>query len=153
MFIWFSLPMTFDLLRALLGPLSRPACLTGIFLKNVTSFNVSLIMVALTSTKLTFIFAFKRIPIMDDKFWANFLYMTTSLISVLASACRFYQPGRPVLNEVIYFDQRKHLQLHRFFILLHFSLFALDTTMKIGRTKSRKSSYMTQCSPPALACT
>ena len=38
---------------------------------------------------------------MDDKFWANFLYMTTSLISVLASACRFYQPGRPVLNEVI----------------------------------------------------
>ena len=112
MFIWFSIPMFLDLLRALFGPFSRPACLTGIFLKNVTSFNVSLIMVFLTSTKLIFIFAFKRIPIMDDNFWANFLYMTTSLISVLASAFRLYQPGRPVLNEVILliFNYYVHLQ-------------------------------------------
>ena len=112
MFVWFAMPMSLDLLRALLGPLSRPACLTGIFLKNVTSFNVSLIMVVLTSTKLIFIFAFKRIPIMDDNFWANFLYMTTSLISVLASAFRLYQPGRPVLNEVILliFNYYVHLQ-------------------------------------------
>ena len=49
---------------------------------------------------------------MDDNFWANFLYMTTSLISVLASAFRLYQPGRPVLNEVILliFNYYVHLQ-------------------------------------------
>ena len=103
MFICFAMPMFLDLLRALFGPFSKPACLTGIFLKNVTSFNVSLIMVFLTSTKLIFIFAFKRIPIMDDQFWAHYIYTTTSLISVLASSFRLYQPGRPVLNEVMLF--------------------------------------------------
>ena len=100
MFIWFAMPMFLDLLRALIGPFSGPVCSAGVFVKNVTSINVSLIMVCLTSTKLIFTVAFKRIPIMDDQFWANFLYMTTSLISILASACRFYQPGRPILNEV-----------------------------------------------------
>ena len=102
MYLWVIIPMSLDLVRALAGPLPRELCSFGVFMKNVISINIVLILVTLTFTKFVIIFAFKSIPVMDDKFWATFCYASTSLISIVASGCRFYQPGRPILNEVIF---------------------------------------------------
>ena len=100
MFLYYAFPMLFDTLRSLMGPFPRPICKLSVFIKNVSSINVALMSIALSFTKVLFVFYYKTIPVMEDNFWARFIYMTCSMVSMLASFSRLYLPGRPILNEV-----------------------------------------------------
>ena len=111
MFLYYAFPMLFDTLRSLIGPFPRLICKISVFVKNVSSINVALMSVALSFTKVLFVFYYKTIPVMEDNFWARFIYMTCSMVSMLASFSRLYLPGRPILNEV-----RKHHSLSLPFI-------------------------------------
>ena len=99
--LMFGFAMFLDLIRALMWPFPWAFCIISVFIKNVTSINISLITLTLTTTRFIFIFGFKRIPIMEDRFWAMLLYAITTMISFFASAIRFYLPGRQTLNEVL----------------------------------------------------
>ena len=99
----FGFAMFLDLVRALMWPFPWAFCIISVFIKNVTSINISLITLTLATTRFVFIFGFKRIPVMEDRFWATLLYMVTTMISFFASAIRFYLPGRQTLNEVTLF--------------------------------------------------
>ena len=116
--IMFGFAMFLDLVRALMWPFPWAFCIISVFIKNVTSINISLITLTLTTTRFVFIFGFKRIPVMEDRFWATLLYMVTTMISFFASAIRFYLPGRQTLNEVTLFLLQNLFRAESSFFLL-----------------------------------
>lgn len=96
-----ALPTTIDLIRILFGPLPLGICNLGIFGKNLFFASVSLLTVAATVTKFTFVCIFKSIPVMEDQFLSFYLFFSINIFSCLISFSRLYLPGRPLLNQVI----------------------------------------------------
>lgn len=101
MCLYFAIPVTIDTLRALIGPMPVILCKASLVVKNIVTYNVSQISLAITVTKFAFLCIYKSIPVMEDNFLSTVAIVVINTISILATAGRFYLPGRPVLNEVL----------------------------------------------------
>ena len=100
MLIWYFLVTGTDSLRAIIGPLPNFICFSNVFLKNLIHCNILLTVLAITSTRFMFVCIYKSIPTMDDDFFANFLYRSINLISLLLVSIRVKSPGKYPLNYV-----------------------------------------------------
>ena len=74
--------------------------MSNIFLKNLLCCNMLLTVLAITSTRFMFVCIYKSIPSMDDDFFANLLYRSINLISLLLVSIRVKSPGKYPLNYV-----------------------------------------------------
>ena len=101
MLIIFIFPMTIDTMRVFFGPLNFYVCTFGVFIKNVQAINICFITLTITITKFVFVFIYKSIPVMEDNFLSTFIYLTSNMVSILATLSRMYLPGRPIFNQVI----------------------------------------------------
>ena len=100
MLIWYFFVTGMDSLRAVIGPLPNFICFSNIFLKNLLCCNMLLTVLAITSTRFMFVCIYKSIPSMDDDFFANLLYRSINLISLLLVSIRVKSPGKYPLNYV-----------------------------------------------------
>ena len=87
-------------MRIIFGPLPRPVCMVGIFLKNFYMHALAMNQFFKVCFKFSVAFYFKSMPIMDDNFLNLFLNLVYTVISSVIIFAKFYSPGRPVFNEV-----------------------------------------------------
>ena len=121
----FGIAVFLDLIRALSWPFPWGFCIIVVYIKNFAYLNIGLITLTMTTTRFVFIFFFKRLPIIEDKFWANLFYAVTSMISLLATASKFYLPGRQTMNEV-YICMKLTLQIFRYSNIIYKFHFTAD---------------------------
>ena len=96
----YQLHSAIDVARAIYGPMPSPICTFEIFVINFLHINVSLIIVAVTGTKFTYVCIYRSIPTMEDGFISTYVYLTSTMISILGAIAKLIVPGRPLMNHV-----------------------------------------------------
>ena len=100
MIAYCALPMTFDTIRCIFGPLPLPFCTLAHFTKQMIFLNVSQITMILTCTKFAYIFIFKSIPTIEDNLVSVFIYIMVNIMSFLAVFSRMMLLKRPLVHQV-----------------------------------------------------
>lgn len=104
-YVWFqgiiyALSTTIETSRAFFGAFPKPVCLANILIKNVAFSNACLISATITAVKFSFVYVFRCVPVLDDKFLSKFFIICFYMISILAGLTRTFLPGKPIMNEV-----------------------------------------------------
>lgn len=85
-----------------MGPMPEVLCRLSVFLQVLSCIGTSLIVFSVVSTRFAFAFVFKRIPVMDDDFWAKVINMSVLLWSTLATTAKYYVEERTMIVEVTF---------------------------------------------------
>ena len=88
--IYYVIAGGIDATRVVFGPLPVVVCKFGAFLKVLTVTKFCLLSFAMTLTKFVFINVFNSIPVMDDTFLTFVINSNITLMTILATAAKFY---------------------------------------------------------------
>ena len=134
----------------MVGPLPRPVCMVGIFVKNFYIHSLMMNNLIRNCCRLSIVFYFKSMPVMNDNFLSLFFNLAFTQASVIIIFAKFYSPGKPVLNELVctgtFYDQWVLEESHKFsripyrFALLTILLrLVLYTAEKVWKTQDSAS--------------
>ena len=86
--------------RTVFGPMPNWLCQTGTFFTVFCPMNLALTSLAITTTKATFVYVFKSIPVMDDNFLRFSFQLIQNVLVILATAAKFYLEEKTTITSV-----------------------------------------------------
>ena len=87
-------------IRILYGALPIGVCKFSSFVQMVTILNICHLTILISGTRFAFVYIFKSVPAMDDKFLSIFLMILVNSWSVLAAISKIYINEKALMSEV-----------------------------------------------------
>ena len=87
-------------IRAIAGPLSPGWCRFAATVAAITVSSLCLFALAISGIRFAFIFVYKTIPVMDDRFAAFFISLAINVESFMLTGVKLYLDDKPLIIEV-----------------------------------------------------